>query len=155
MFLIKSSQKRSFFVIFWIEKNTFQTRKEKFEKVPKNRQFPIFKRLVHSFCPIIELFIICVFLGKSSQRRSFFVIYWIQKRMLFRPEKKEVLKVSKKSTFSKGVSLSNAETAPLNCLTLPKKPLQVSISGYLYTAISRKVVGKSTRDNPERYCGWF
>ena len=24
-----------------------------------------------------------------------------------------------------------------------------------YTAISRKVVGKSDRDNPERYCGWF
>ena len=24
----------------------------------------------------------------------------------------------------------------------------------LYTAISRKVVGKSVRDNPERYCGW-
>ena len=23
------------------------------------------------------------------------------------------------------------------------------------TAISRKVVGKSARDNPERYCGWF
>jgi len=24
-----------------------------------------------------------------------------------------------------------------------------------YTAISRKVVGKSARDNPEGYCGWF
>ena len=24
-----------------------------------------------------------------------------------------------------------------------------------YTAISRKVVGRSARDNPERYCGWF
>ena len=24
-----------------------------------------------------------------------------------------------------------------------------------YTAISRKVVGKSARDNAERYCGWF
>ena len=24
-----------------------------------------------------------------------------------------------------------------------------------YTAISRKVVGKSSRDNPERHCGWF
>ena len=24
-----------------------------------------------------------------------------------------------------------------------------------YTSISRKVVGKSARDNPERYCGWF
>ena len=26
---------------------------------------------------------------------------------------------------------------------------------FLYTAISRKVVGKSARDNPQRYCGWF
>ena len=25
----------------------------------------------------------------------------------------------------------------------------------MYTAVSRKVVGKSVRDNPERYCGWF
>ena len=25
----------------------------------------------------------------------------------------------------------------------------------LYTAVSRKVVGKSARDSPERYCGWF
>ena len=24
-----------------------------------------------------------------------------------------------------------------------------------YTAISGKVVGKSARDHPERYCGWF
>ena len=24
-----------------------------------------------------------------------------------------------------------------------------------YTAISRKVMGKSARDNPERHCGWF
>ena len=26
---------------------------------------------------------------------------------------------------------------------------------YMYTAISRKVVGKRARDNPERYCGWL
>ena len=25
----------------------------------------------------------------------------------------------------------------------------------LYTAVSRKVVGESARDNPERRCGWF
>ena len=29
------------------------------------------------------------------------------------------------------------------------------LTGYSYTAISRKVVGKSARDNPERCCGWF
>ena len=25
----------------------------------------------------------------------------------------------------------------------------------VHTAISRKVVGKSARDNPKRHCGWF
>ena len=25
----------------------------------------------------------------------------------------------------------------------------------VYTAVSRKVVGKNVRDNPERHCGWF
>ena len=33
----------------------------------------------------------------------------------------------------------------------------VSVWGFAHmdTAISRKVVGKSSRDNPERYNGWF
>ena len=41
------------------------------------------------------------------------------------------------------------------------KPEKVPITGGAspyrigHTAISRKVVGKSARDNPERYCGWF
>ena len=26
---------------------------------------------------------------------------------------------------------------------------------HAHTAVSRMVVGKSARDNPERYCGWF
>ena len=30
-----------------------------------------------------------------------------------------------------------------------------SLSLMLNTAISRKFVGKSARDNPERHCGWF
>ena len=38
-------------------------------------------------------------------------------------------------------------------------PLQANrdFSGipWLYTAISRKVVGKSARNNPKRFCGWF
>ena len=31
---------------------------------------------------------------------------------------------------------------------------QISLVPF-HTAISRKVVGKGARDNPERYCGWF
>ena len=38
-------------------------------KTTKNRHFPNW--LVHGFCQKLELFIICVFLGKSSQERSF------------------------------------------------------------------------------------
>ena len=30
-----------------------------------------------------------------------------------------------------------------------------ALSEFLYTAISRNVVGQSARDNPERYCGLF
>ena len=33
--------------------------------------------------------------------------------------------------------------------------LTVEIHVCAFTAISRKVVGKGARDNPERYCGWF
>ena len=38
----------------------------------------------------------------------------------------------------------------INSQFVPKKSQFVP-----HTAISRKVVGKSARDNPERYCGWF
>ena len=31
----------------------------------------------------------------------------------------------------------------------------VTSEGVVYTAISRKVVGKTARDNPQRHCGWF
>ena len=74
MFSIKSSQKRPFRDIL-DRKKWFLNQKREVWKRAKNQQFP--KRLVHSFCPIIELFLICVFLGKSSQNRSFFVIFWI------------------------------------------------------------------------------
>ena len=36
-----------------------------------------------------------------------------------------------------------------------KTPAFIWIFMIMYTAISRKVVGKSARDNSERYCGWF
>ena len=41
----------------------------------------------------------------------------------------------------------------LSCIV--KKAATVTVYKIGYTAISRKVVGKSTRDNAERYCGWF
>ena len=53
------------------------------------------------------------------------------------------------STFWTGVlaSLVGAWSSPFNRRTCPVKKI--------YTAISRKVVGKSARDNLERYCGWL
>ena len=38
------------------------------------------------------------------------------------------------------------------CAVRRSNPLPL---GLYYTVISRKVVGKSARDNPERHCGWF
>ena len=51
----KSSQKRSFFWIFWIEKNDFRPEKWSFNKSTNNRSFP--KGLVQAFCQKFELFI--------------------------------------------------------------------------------------------------
>ena len=73
--------------------------KGSFKKRKKHRNFP--KGLDHSFCQNIELFIICVFLCKSSHKRSFFGL--LDKKECFLGQKKEVLKNSSKSKFSKGV----------------------------------------------------
>ena len=35
------------------------------------------------------------------------------------------------------------------------RPFKKNLKQTPYTAISRKVVGKSALDNPERHCGWF
>ena len=47
------------------------------------------------------------------------------------------------------ITLINSQIAPQNSLFVPQKSQFVP-----HTAISGKVVGKSARDNPERYCGW-
>ena len=49
------------------------------------------------------------------------------------------------------IALINSKIVPQNSQFVPQKSQFVP-----HTAISRKVVGKSARDNPERYyCGWF
>ena len=45
--------------------------------------------------------------------------------------------------------------APLDHIMTAGYDSTLIITFQTYTAISRKVVGKSARDNPERYCGWF
>ena len=81
--------KKDRFLIFWIEKKTFQSRKVKFQKHPKNRIFQ-----VHGFCQKIELFTMCVFWQPKEEKIAFY--YSGQKRILLRP----VSKTSEKSNFS-------------------------------------------------------
>ena len=60
--------------------------------------------------------------------------------------------------MSSNIIYSSLPTFPLTCFTLTElRSVWSQGSGYvsLYTAVSRKAVGKSARDNPERYCGWF
>ena len=52
--------------------------------------------------------------------------------------------------FSKFLVLGN-----LTCAQEPRWRRVAWRTRTLYTAISRKVVGKSARDNPERFCGWL
>ena len=42
-----------------------------------------------------------------------------------------------------------------NNLKIPASFVQNVSFSFVYTAILRQVVGKSARENPERYCGWF
>ena len=42
-----------------------------------------------------------------------------------------------------------------NDLKIPASFVQNVSFSFVYTAILRQVVGKSARENPERYCGWF
>ena len=46
----------------------------------------------------------------------------------------------------------NVDKRPLYCEFFNELVIE---AGEPYTAISKKVVGKSARDNPERDCGWF
>ena len=60
--------------------------------------------------------------------------------------------------MSSNIIYSSLPTFPLTCFTLTElRSVWSQGSGYvsLYTAVSRKAVGKRARDNPERYCGWF
>ena len=70
-----------------------------------------------------------------------------------------------KTTFERNSSLGynlvvwngkqNIQAKKVFSSCISQNPTIRKYSNYMYTAISRKVVGKSARDNPERYCGWF
>ena len=72
----------------------------KFKKQSKKSRF--FKGVSPRFFQKIELFFIFFLLSKQSQEKTFFDI--LNRKQCFLDQTSEVLKKSKKSTFSKGVS---------------------------------------------------
>ena len=98
-FWAKKARKKDF-LIFRIEKNAFQTTKDKFYKTLKNRHFA--KGLVHGFCVKIDLFLIRLFLSKKGRKKNF-LIFWMENKA-FWTLKVKFSQSRKKSTFCKGVS---------------------------------------------------
>ena len=91
------------------------------------------------------------------------ILKWTRKQLVFKT-------VQTNSFFDGNFFLSAPTQAPPTVgLAAPASPPAYGLCGFhslllqnslhwtdcLYTAISRKVVGKSAHDNPERYCGWF
>ena len=72
----------------------------KFKKQSKKSRF--FKGVSPRFFQKIDLFFIFFLLSKQSQEKTFFDI--LNRKQCFLDQTSEVLKKSKKSTFSKGVS---------------------------------------------------
>ena len=56
--------------------------------------------LIHGFCPKIEIFLICVFLEKSSQKILFFDI--LDKKEWFLDQKNKGFKVQNIDIFQRG-----------------------------------------------------
>ena len=67
------------------------SKKVRFQDSPKNLNFP--KGLVHAFRQQNELFLLCVFFGKSSKKISFTDI--LNRKQRFLKQKKSLNKVNK------------------------------------------------------------
>ena len=92
--------KKDRFLIFRIEKDTFQIRKGKFQRVPK---IGFLKRGQTMLLSKYRAFYHVGFLGKLMQKRLFFNI--VNRKEYFLEQKSEVSKRSKISNFSKGLVL--------------------------------------------------
>ena len=79
------------------KKECLLDQKWSFQKNPKNRLFP----KVHCFCQKNRTFYQLCFLGKSSQKRSFFDI--LDKKECFLDRKRNFSKVQKNRIFPKGL----------------------------------------------------
>ena len=89
------------FLIFWIEKNKFQTRKVKFQKRSKKSNFT--KRLVHGFCQKIEILTMRAFQANQCRKDSF-LIFWIEKKKI-QTRKVKFQKGPKNQIFQRGQSM--------------------------------------------------
>ena len=88
------------FLIFWIEKKKFQTRKVKFQKGPKNQ---IFQRGQSMFFVKKLGFYHARFLGKPRKKRSLFNILYRKNKFQFRKVKFQ--KGPKNRNFQRGQSM--------------------------------------------------
>ena len=89
---------KSVFLIFWIEKNTFQLRKGKFQKCPQNWIFHWGQSL---FLSKNRAFYDVVFQAPQGKKECF-LIFWIENNT-FQIIKGKFLKMSEKSGFSRGL----------------------------------------------------
>ena len=88
------------FLIFWIEKKKFQTRKVKFQKGPKNQIFQRGQSMVF----VKKLgFYHARFLGKPRKKRSLFNILYRKNKFQFRKVKFQ--KGPKNRNFQRGQSM--------------------------------------------------
>ena len=88
------------FLIFWIEKKKFQTRKVKFQKGPKNQIFQRGQSMVF----VKKLgFYHARFLGKLRKKRSLFNILYRKNKFQFR--KVKLQKGPKNRNFQRGQSM--------------------------------------------------
>ena len=98
IFLANLARKDRFFKILG-RQECFLDKKKEVSEMSKQLKFS--KRLVHSFCQKIELFIIFVFWA-NQPRKNRFSKFWTKKRMLFTPEKENFLKVQALEIFQRG-----------------------------------------------------
>ena len=92
--------RKKHFLIFWIENKVFWTTKVKFSQSRKKS----------AFCKGVSLWFLSknrpfphiFFLSKKREKKTFFDI--LDRTECFLDQKRKVLKISKKSTFCKGVS---------------------------------------------------
>ena len=99
-FFWAKKQERNILFIFWIENKVFWTSKVKFSQSRKKSTFckGVSPWFLSKNRPFSHMFLLC----KKSHKETFFDI--LDRKECFLDLKSEVLKKSKKSKFSKGVS---------------------------------------------------